>query len=577
MYADLPPEILCQIFMKLGLADRLAAGLVCKNWYRSAADNSVYKDTVVVLTYDVSHRMEMLKNSSRTVTNLRVAGCVPFKGDLEFWKQMGPKLNRLEFSFCDISEKELVAVLQHCPNLEHLVMTFCDTFLKGSLEEIDKNMSGLGAALAHVKTLDLSGNRSLSDEAFQQIVSIVGSLDTLGLYECPVSFQKAVHRRFYARDTTPSPLVLTFQSILQTLRSKKVCIKAMRLSRTNVDNASLKELVTAHSKTLSRLDISECAQLGFQGILSICQKVPGLTCLNLNQNTEMGDHCLAAICSNLKVLQELRLSRWGKLTDAAALQLVQLGKLRSLDLSFCSNLSPDALAQALCSGLRRTMRELNLGCCQMNDSLMTALVDSMAHLTTLDVSGTDLTDEGARAIHRLKWLRVLNMSSCGKITDGALYELVPARGDACSSLANLTGLKELNLADCVQLTDRGILNAITFRELQCLNLKRCHHLTDLGLEHIALSNPSLHDLTLHGCTQLTDKSMTLALRQLSRLQSLSLYGCTGLTDKILEHVTPCRSLRRIDVANCIRTEKAVDQLASQRDDLNIFYRFFQLH
>ncbi|XP_029849793.2 dynein regulatory complex subunit 6 [Ixodes scapularis] len=577
MYADLPPEILCQIFMKLGLADRLSAGLVCKNWYRSAADGNVYKDTTVVLAYDVSHRMEILKKSLRTVPDLRVAGSIPFKGDIEFWKLIGPKLNKLEFNFCDICESELVTVLQNCSNLEHLAITFCSVFLSGTLPEIDKNKSRLSTALACVKTLNLSGNRSLSDAAFRQMVSIVGSLDTLELSKCSVSFQKVVERRFYARDTTPSPLVLTFQSIIRTLRANKVRLKAIRLSRTDVDNTSLKELVTAYSQTLSKLDISNCAQLGFQGILSICQKVPGLTCLNLDQNMEMGDHCLAAICSNLPMLQELRLSRWTKLTDGAARQLAHLRKLRCLDLSFCPNVSPDALVQALCSDSRPTMRELNLSCCRVSDSLMTALADTMAHLTALDVSSSGLTDEGARAIHRLRRLRVLNMSSCDKITDGALCELAPAQADVCSSLAHLTQLKELKLAGCVQLTDRGILNAIAFRELQCLDLKMCHNLTDLGMEHIALSNPSLQELTLHGCTQLTDKSVALALHQLSRLDSLVLNGCTGLTDKILEHVAQCHTLKRIDISNCIRTEQAVDQLASQRDDLNIFCRFFQLH
>ncbi|KAG0413982.1 hypothetical protein HPB47_008847 [Ixodes persulcatus] len=316
------------------------------------------------------------------------------------------------------------------------------------------------------------------------MVSIVGSLDTLELSKCSVSFQK---------------------SIIRTLRANKVRLKAIRLSRTDVDNTSLKELVTAYSQTLSKLDISECAQLGFQGILSICQKVPGLTCLNLDQNMEMGDHCLAAICSNLPMLQELRLSRWTKLTDGAARQLAHLRKLRCLDLSFCPNMSPDALVQALCSGSRPTMRELNLSSCRVSDSLMTALADSMAHLTALDVSSSGLTDEGARAIHRLRRLRVLNMSSCDKITDGALCELVPAQADVCSSLAHLTQLKELKLAGCVQLTDRGILNAIAFRELQCLDLKMCHNLTDLGMEHIALSNPSLQELTLHGCTQVGEQ------------------------------------------------------------------------
>ncbi|XP_037502482.1 F-box/LRR-repeat protein 2 [Rhipicephalus sanguineus] len=565
----LPQEILCRIFSYLGVADRLAAGLTCKTWHKSAADSRIYGDVVVTLEKNVKERMVALSRSHSVVT------CLTFKNsaldaDVEFWEHVGPTLKRLDLKNCSFYWEDLLSVLLKCPKLEHLAIAHCDKFVSSSGESgiPDNAPPHFSPKASGITSVDLSNYGDLTDSAFHQVMTVVGKVHVLSLAGCALSVHKAIHRRFYPPGQVHSPLVFTFQDVLSILEGAPITV--LNLSRTMIDNRCLAQLSAAFSKTLREFHAASCAMLGVQGVRALCENVPKLTCLNLGSNPLLSDNCLEIVCESLEHLEKLDMSN----CTYSSMGFAKLGHLRKLqDASFSDGFlnDQDTMVQLFSSRPWPAIRALNISSCGVNATVAKCLSEQMLTLVSLDVSHAILlTDDAVRAIWtHLRLLRVLRMERCSNLTDAALHH--PDNLTKCqpTSMACLGGLKELSLRGCNLVSDAGVLAAMFFREVASLDLGHCTLLTSASLKHIALHCPSLSKLVLRFCEQLDDEALTPVLRSSSRLRHLDIEGCRNVTDATLLHVTQCPSVKYVNVESCMVTLNTVQQLQLERPDLEV--------
>ena len=131
--------------------------------------------------------------------------------------------------------------------------------------------------------------------------------------------------------------------------------------------------------------------------------------------------------------------------------------------------------------------------------------DAFENLERLDLTQTDVNDEGLATIAQLSRLKSLRLRST-YVTDSGL-----------ATLARLSGLVELDLSD-LDLSDEGIAHLAGLDSLRILNL-RGSRVTDAGLQHLGDMH-ALVDLSLYR-TRVTNAGMP-RLAALPELRSVDL-------------------------------------------------------
>ena len=134
----------------------------------------------------------------------------------------------------------------------------------------------------------------------------------------------------------------------------------------------------------------------------------------------------------------------------------------------------------------------NLRSLQLKSTRLTgAHLDAFENLERLDLTQTDVNDEGLASIARLPRLKTLRLRST-RVTDSGLV-----------AIAGLTDLVELDLAD-LELSDEGVAHLAGLDGLRSLNL-RGSDITDAGLSHLSGMH-ELADLSLYR-TRITNAGM----------------------------------------------------------------------
>lgn len=570
-FQTLPPEVLCRIFSFLGVADRLTAGLACKSWHKLATDSRIYGDMVIKWEKNVRENMEAFTKSVVTANYLSLNNA-RLHPDAEFWEHIGLTLKRLDVRHCDFDEDELAAVLLRCPNLDHLAILDWYRF-SPSLSLLSSKEDVLRHTLSRVKTLDLSDNANLTDAAFHRLATLVSGLHSLSLEGCVLCVHPAIERRFYPPEVFRSPLVTTFQKVLQSLLISEAALRVLNLSRTMIDNKCVAQVSATFACTLEELHAASCPQLGFEGVKALCYNATKLKCLNLSANKQLKNNCLDVICENLKHLEKLNISNCTGISSARFGRLAQLGNLRCASFASCGNSDEEIMVELFSSRPWQAIRELDISSCNVSDAVVRCLAEQMPTLELLDVSQAELlTDDSVRTIWTsLRRLQVLRMARCPRLTNAALSCPSSSEQRGRTSLACLVGLRELSINGCQQLSDDGVVAAISFRELTSLDISHCELLTSVALEHIARHVPSLTKLVMGYCVQLDDGALKLAFDLLSRLHHVSVQGCRKITDQALRDAVSCQSLKYVNVRFCMVTLNVLQWLLLQRPDLELVY------
>ncbi|GMP51397.1 hypothetical protein CsSME_00017642 [Camellia sinensis var. sinensis] len=150
------------------------------------------------------------------------------------------------------------------------------------------------------------------------------------------------------------------------------------------------------------------------------------------------------------------------------------------------------------------------------------LIGQRCHfLEELDLTDSEIDDEGLRTISRCSKLSSLKLGICLNITDEGLTHI----GMGCSKL------KELDLYRSSGITDSGILA-------------------------IARGCPGLETINIAYCNDITDSSL-ISLSKCSKLNTLESRGCTLVTSLGLAAIAVgCKQLTKLDIKKCYKINDA---------------------
>jgi hypothetical protein len=199
---------------------------------------------------------------------------------------------------------------------------------------------------------------------------------------------------------------------------------------------------------------------------------------------------------------------------------------------------------------------------------------SLRHLALLDLSGSEVTDNGIREISQLKSLRTLYLCQT-EVTNAGLKELTNLSNlfslDISGSeitdegLKYLTQLKELsNLSIGPYVSDAGLKHLIPLKRLSVLSV-RSGEITDSGLEQIAaMEGLSAIKLT---CPNATCAGLKVFGR-LKKLRFLQIY-VDGFAEADVKHLAILEQLETLVIVGANINVKAVEKLRKALPKCNI--------
>lgn len=306
-----------------------------------------------------------------------------------------------------------------------------------------------------------------------------------------------------------------------------------------IDDGALVSLERECSKSLQVLDMSQCQNITDVGVSSILKSVPNLLELDLSyccpvtpsmvrnfqklpklqalklEGCKFVANGLKAIGTSCVSLRELSLSKSSGVTDTELSFVVsRLKNLLKLDITCCRSITDVSLAAitSSCTSLISLRME---SCSHVSSGALQLIGKHCSHLEELDLTDSDLDDEGLKALARCSELSSLKIGICLKISDEGLSHI----GRSCPKL----------------------------REI---DLYRCGGLSDDGIIQIAQGCPMLESINLSYCTEITDRSL-ISLSKCAKLNTLEIRSCPSVSSIGLSEIAMgCRLLSKLDIKKC---------------------------
>uniref|UniRef100_A0A8C4MDB3 F-box and leucine-rich repeat protein 13 n=1 Tax=Equus asinus asinus TaxID=83772 RepID=A0A8C4MDB3_EQUAS len=425
---------------------------------------------------------------------------------------------RLNFRGCALRQKTLRSV-SLCKNLQELNVSDCPTLTDESMRYISEGCPG-------VLYLNLS-NTNISNRTMRLLPRYFHNLQNLNLAYC---------RKFTDKG-------------LRYLNLGNGCHKLIYLDLSGCTQALVERCPRLSSIVfMGAPHISDCA---FKA-LSSCN----LRKIRFEGNKRITYACFKFIDKNYPNISHIYMADCKGITDGSLRSLSPLKQLTVLNLANCVRIGDVGLRQFLDGPVSIRIRELNLNnCVHLGDASMVKLAErcpnlhylslrNCTHLTdigiayivnifsllSIDLSGTDISDEGLITLSRHKKLRELSLSECNKIT---------------------------NLG--VQVFCKGSLL------LEHLDVSYCPQLSDDIIKVLAIYCVCITSLSIAGCPKITDSAMEMLSAKCRYLHILDISGCVLLTDQMLKHLQlGCKQLRILKMNYCRLISKEAASRMSQK-------------
>jgi F-box and leucine-rich repeat protein GRR1 len=173
----------------------------------------------------------------------------------------------------------------------------------------------------------------------------------------------------------------------------------------------------------------------------------------------------------------------------------------------------------------RNILEIDLHqCVQIGNGPITALMSKGHSLRELRLANCELIgDEAFLSLppnQLYEHLRILDLTSCSRLTDAAVAKII----DAAPRLRNLL------LSKCRNITDAAIHSISKLgKNLHYVHLGHCSLITDDGVKRLVTHCNRIRYIDLGCCTLLTDASVK-CLAGLPKLKRIGLVKCSSITD-----------------------------------------------
>ncbi|XP_016075052.1 PREDICTED: F-box/LRR-repeat protein 13 isoform X1 [Miniopterus natalensis] len=511
----LPERAVLQIFFYLSLRDVVICGQVCHSWM-SMTQNSLLWNYI-----DFS-----------TVKNVGMDKYIV--STLQRWRL---NVLRLNFHGCLLRWKTLRSV-SLCKNLQELNVSDCTTLTDESMRYISECCPG-------VLNLNLS-NTTITNRTMRLLPRHFHNLQILSLAYCRkftdkglqyLSLGNGCHKLIYLDLSGCTQIsVQGFRNIASS------CTGIMHLTINDMPtltDSCLKALVEKCHRITSVVFIGapHISDLAFKA-LSACN----LSKIRFEGNKRITDACFKFIDKHYPNISHIYMVNCKGITDGSLKSLSPLKQLSVLNLANCVRIGDVGLKQFLDGPASTRMRELNLSnCIQLGDASIMKLSDCCPNLNYLNLRNCEyLTDLGIEYIVNIFSLISLDLSGTDISNEGLAI------------LSRHRKLKELSLSECYKITNAGIQAFCKGSQiLEHLDVSYCSQLSDEFITTVAIYCLNLTSLSIAGCSKITDSAMEMLSAKCHYLHILDISGCVLLTDQIFEDLQRgCKQLRILKMQNC---------------------------
>ncbi|XBH69046.1 hypothetical protein VPH35_097043 [Triticum aestivum] len=306
-----------------------------------------------------------------------------------------------------------------------------------------------------------------------------------------------------------------------------------------IDDDALGGLENECSKSLRVLDLSTCRNVTHTGVSSVVKAVPNLLELNLSYCCNVTPS-LGKCFQMLPRLQTLKLEGCKIMADGLKYIGISCVSLRELSLSKCSGVTDTDLSFVV-SRLKNLLK-LDITCNRnITDVSLAAITSSCPSLISLRMeSCSHFSSEGLRLIGK----RCCHLEELD-ITDSDLDD------EGLKALSGCSKLSVLKIGICMRISDEGLIHiGKSCPELRDIDLYRSGGISDEGVTQIAQGCPMLESINLSYCTEITDVSLA-SLSKCAKLNTLEIRGCPSVSSAGLSEIAiGCRLLAELDVKKC---------------------------
>ncbi|XP_045420243.1 dynein regulatory complex subunit 6 [Lemur catta] len=509
----LPDRAILQIFFYLSLRDVIICGQVNHAWLSMIQMSSLWN------AIDFS-----------TVKNVITEKYVV--STLQRWRL---NVLRLNFRGCLFRPKTFRSV-SHCKNLQELNVSDCSTLTDESMRHISEGCAG-------VLFLNLS-NTNITNRTMRLLPRHFYNLQNLSLAYC----RKFTDKGLQYLNLGNGCHKLIYLDLSGCTQISVQGFKNIANSCSGIMHLTINDMPTLTDNCVKAL-VEKCFRITsivFTGAPHISDGAfKALSTCNLRKirfegNKRITDTCFKFMGKNFPNMNHIYMVDCKGVTDSSLRALSPLRQLTMLNLANCVRIGDVGLRNFLDGPASINIRELNLSnCVHLSDTSVVKLsercpnlnylslrnVEHLTHLgiehiayilslVSVDLSGTDISNEGLVTLSRHKKLKELSLSECYRITDVGIQAFCK------SSLI----LELLDVSYCSQLSDEIIKTlAIYCLKLTSLNIAGCPKITDSAIEMLSAKCRYLHILDISGCVLLTDQSLEdlqIGCRQLRILKML---------------------------------------------------------
>ncbi|KAM6320934.1 F-box and leucine-rich repeat protein 13 [Aegotheles albertisi] len=525
--SHLPEENLLQIFHYLNLADLARCAQVSQMWMVLTQNSSLWSN---INFSSVKHKVQdhivvnILQKWRPYVLGLNLRGCYSLRcpsfriisecknlQDLNLSECQGLNeesmrlisegcraLLYLNLSYTNITNGTL-RVLSSFPNLQYLSLAHCRKFT-------DKGLLYLGSGRGCHKLiyLDLSGCVQISFDGFRHIANACSRIQDLLINKMPTLTDRCIQA-----------LVEKCHQITSV-----VCLDSPQLS-----DATFKALAECKLVKVSIEGNNQITDLSIELISKCCPYIRHIHMADCQKITDAG----LQMISPLKHILVLNVADCIRISDEGVMTFVQGSsgaKLRELNLTNCIHVT-DASVTEIAQRCHE-LTHLNLRYCEKVTDAGIKALGNMLSLISIDISGTNISDMGLRALGCHGKIKELSISECKTISDTGIQEF--CKGTKC--------LEYCHVSCCPRLTDEAV-RALAFHchRLTSVSIAGCPQMTDTCIQYLAAACPYLHFLDVSGCIHLTDKALKYLRGGCKQLRILKMMYCRNITkEAVLKYI-----------------------------------------
>ncbi|KAL5125182.1 F-box/LRR-repeat protein 3 [Glycine soja] len=334
-----------------------------------------------------------------------------------------------------------------------------------------------------------------------------------------------------------------------------IAIKCKEIRSLDLSYLPITEKCLHHILQLEHLEdlvLEHCLGIEDHGLATLQASCKSMKMLNLSKCQNIGHIGIASLTSGAHNLEKLILSSSLSVTTDLAKCLQSFPRLRSVKLDSC--LGTKSGLKAI-GNLGASLKELNLSkCVGVTDENLPFLVQTHKDLEKLDITCCHTITHASISSLTNSCLRItsLRMESCSLVSrEGFLF------------IGRCQLLEELDVTD-TEIDDQGLQSISRCTKLSCLKLGICLMITDDGLKHIASSCSKLKHLDLYRSSRITDEGIVAAALGCPSLEVVNIAYNNNITDTSLESFSKCQKLRTLEIRGCPRiSPKGLSNIASK--------------